>query len=217
MSKLSDIVLMFFAFSCVVAGIILVVTESTNGGSIDPAPVPVPVIVPVPAPVLDPDCDSECKEWVRKHNYYRDVSHPLTWDSELASQARDWATELNNIAGDDCKYGVSPPHGKLKNAKCVENQCGQNVACRTIGIKSPSFAMDNWYLECKDYNNSTKPYSNTLNKKVGHYTQMVWKDASKLGCAIVGKVAVCNYDDGNVVGQYANNVPDPKTNICKSA
>ena len=65
-----------------------------------------------------------------------------------------------------------------------------------------------WYDEVAMYNFTQPGFSSAT----GHFTQVVWKATTKVGCAIVisskGKViGVCHYtSSGNVAGQYKSNV-----------
>ena len=84
-------------------------------------------------------------------------------------------------------------------------------------IKQTKAAInDAWYGEIKDYNFSNPGFS----EATGHFTQVVWKNSKRLGCAWNQKTCksnnlnfykfVCEYDPpGNVGGQYAANVPRP--------
>jgi uncharacterized protein YkwD len=65
--------------------------------------------------------------------------------------------------------------------------------------------VDAWYDE--------KSYYNPSSPAASHFTQVVWKSTTKLGCAkitcdnIWGQYTICSYDPaGNVGGQYAANV-----------
>lgn len=44
-------------------------------------------------------------------------------------------------------------------------------------------ATENWYLEIKDYDFNNKGMPTEFHK-VGHFTQVVWKKSTKLGCGI---------------------------------
>eukprot|EP00961_Rhodomonas_salina_P022602 303698-Rhodomonas_salina.1 len=49
---------------------------------------------------------------------------------------------------------------------------------------------------------------------IGHFTQVVWKGSTKLGCGSAscanGQIVVCQYDPtGNFIGQYSANVDEP--------
>ena len=65
-----------------------------------------------------------------------------------------------------------------------------------------------WYDEVKNYNYNNPVFSGST----GHFTQVVWKSSTKLGCGIGvasnnNIYGVCNYSPpGNVQGQFALNV-----------
>ena len=70
-----------------------------------------------------------------------------------------------------------------------------------------SYASYSWYSEIKDY--SYGPLKNDSNfYKIGHYTQMIWKNTTHVGIASAisktGKVYVVAryYPAGNYIGQY---------------
>lgn len=71
-----------------------------------------------------------------------------------------------------------------------------------------------WYDEIQIYN-FNKPGFSSL---TGHFTQVVWKDTTRVGCAQLasngskgGVYTVCNYmNPGNVQGLYKKNVKKPK-------
>lgn len=75
---------------------------------------------------------------------------------------------------------------------------GENLAA---GYSTPAAAIDAWYEENTVYNYAAGMFSSTT----GHFTQMVWKGASKVGCGIVtcngaggtpGDFLTCEYDTG---------------------
>ncbi|KAH8826252.1 CAP domain-containing protein [Flagelloscypha sp. PMI_526] len=112
----------------------------------------------------------------------------LTWDDGLAASAQAWANQ--------CKFEHS--------------QSGENLAAGT-GSYSIEDALGSWAAE-------EPQYTGSFSSGAGHYTQMVWKGSSKLGCAVapscsgifdsgVAKYYVCHYDPaGNVEGAFASNV-----------
>ncbi|KAK5937199.1 hypothetical protein PMZ80_010499 [Knufia obscura] len=68
--------------------------------------------------------------------------------------------------------------------------------------------IDSWYSEVGSYDPNTE-------SGAGHFTQLVWKSTTKLGCAWGGKCDAggieyffyCEYDPaGNMGGVYAENV-----------
>lgn len=73
-------------------------------------------------------------------------------------------------------------------------------------------ALNMWYKEIGLYSYSNPRFSS----KTGHFTQMVWKDTQRVGCASskskkTGRIyIVCNYyPPGNVIGKFNENVQLP--------
>jgi hypothetical protein len=71
-------------------------------------------------------------------------------------------------------------------------------------------AVNAWYGE-EQYYNYNNPGFNSL---TGHFTQVVWKDTSLLGCAYkdCGNIIIvsCKYwPPGNVLGYFQTNVKVP--------
>jgi len=114
----------------------------------------------------------------------------LTWNEEIASYAEEWALQLaeedNSIhhrSGDN--YG--------ENISWISNMPDE---------LSEGVAMWNEEKEYFKY----KPIGNDWAKS-GHYTQVIWKNSTEVGCgSALSKSGafffVCNYDPpGNYVGQ----------------
>ena len=139
----------------------------------------------------------------------------LTWDPALAASA------FNDV-GKTCNFVHSNGH------------YGQNLALD--GAANPDVAQvaDRWYAwEACAYDYGKPAFS----ENAGHFTQVVWKAATKIGCALVstdhecprgipydaGKrtaksMLICNYDVGNIWGQYVDNVVKPlETLVCASS
>lgn len=93
--------------------------------------------------------------------------------------------------------------------------CGQNVfnalSSAEIGYKGLGQAVQSWYNEVKDFDNSAVESffkeGGGHTGVVGHYTQVVWADVSKIGCGYIYRVdasennlyketLVCNYCKG---------------------
>ena len=70
-----------------------------------------------------------------------------------------------------------------------------------------------WYDEHQFYDYQKSQFS----PEVGHFTQLVWKSTTRVGCAQVfaktakgGVYTVCNYmKPGNEIGQFRQNVKRP--------
>ncbi len=138
-------------------------------------------------------------EFVREHNKWRaDVgTSDLIWSEELASYSAKWAEEL----GKKCKMKHRPNSGKW------EQLYGENIYWTSAPTATPKQSTDAWGEEIEFYPKSVPfDYPN----KYGHYTQMVWRNTKRVGCAIVecgddkGVIIVCNYDpSGNWMEQKA--------------
>jgi len=128
---------------------------------------------------------------VDTHNFYREKhgAPPLVWDNKLASDAAQ------------CLRKQSYPPFHLEH--CGNN--GQNIAAAAPKMNPPS-GVTNWYNEIK-YTPGKKGKVTSFNYKTGHYTQVVWKSTSKVGCAKNQNFLVCDYSSpGNFAGRFAANV-----------
>ncbi|XP_028175734.1 venom allergen 5 2-like [Ostrinia furnacalis] len=127
----------------------------------------------------------------------------LVWDEELAEKAARWAE--NGL------FAHNPD--RTVPSKRWE-QIGENVFYSTIyspvGSVVPNLAeaMNGWFSEFMNYN--FEPYSLEIAQAVGHYTQMVWAESTKIGCGISQKrengfvttLFVCDYGPtGNFIGE----------------
>jgi hypothetical protein len=136
---------------------------------------------------------------------------PLTWDASLADSSSAYAsacvkghaTGLNDI-GENLYYTAS-------SAKI------------SIDPALAKAAVDSWYSEVANWDFATSASKGT--GMTGHFTQVVWKSTTKLGCGAAscpnilmgGKTwpdlvfIVCRYNpSGNWEGEYADNIPPKK-------
>ncbi|XP_065657273.1 uncharacterized protein LOC105846266 isoform X2 [Hydra vulgaris] len=125
----------------------------------------------------------------------------LVWDSKLAVEAKDWATQIAKAGG--LKHSSSSNYG--------ENLYYQWSSAKIDEKNALEKAVESWYSEIKDYNLRTHKSSGTT----GHFTQVVWKSSIKLG---VGATSVSQnggyavyvvgryFPPGNYVGEYEKNV-----------
>ncbi|XP_073999973.1 salivary antigen-5-like [Rhodnius prolixus] len=125
----------------------------------------------------------------------------LTWSSDAALQAKAWAS--------GCDFMHNSPKTKKTN-----KPMGQNIYMKSStekGTLESSFKkyipemVKGWYDEVKLYN-----YGDPFSAATGHYTQIVWKSTTKVGCGYsyyedngwYTGYLVCNYSPaGNWYGQ----------------
>lgn len=121
---------------------------------------------------------------------------PLEWDEALARNAQGWAQVLAASG----RFEHSPP-GQRRNQ-------GENLFMGTTGYY-PVPAMIGAFLdERSDFAPGVFPAVSRSGSwhNVGHYTQIIWRDTRRVGCAIArgrrDEVLVCRYwPAGNVMGQ----------------
>lgn len=113
----------------------------------------------------------------------------LTWSSELETYAQNYA---NNY---DCSGNLIHSGGPY----------GENLALG-YGIEG---AVQAWYDEISDYDFANPGFS----ENAGHFTQLVWKSSTQVGCAIKscggswGDYVICSYNPaGNFIGDFPSNV-----------
>lgn len=147
----------------------------------------------VTAAEIAPDPDSA----LAAHNRWRqqvDVA-PLAWSAELARSARDWAAEL-------AERGCPLEHGN--------SDYGENLYLGWSSDAAPdqpvTTAVTAWAGERKFYDYASNRCA--AGEQCGHYTQIIWADSKRVGCASARCTAehrqiwVCRYDPpGNWVGE----------------
>merc|ERR1712008_159805 len=177
----------------------------TGGSAPSPAPNP-PSPAPNPpstnpspsSPTPGSSLSTEMQAALDEHNRLRAKHHApdLVWDDALASQAQSWAGH--------CTW----EHSTLGN--------GENLWAG-YGNAFSGAAVKSWYDELTNpgYDFSKPGFSHGT----GHFTQVVWKSTTRLGCAVhvckplqpmgwnPGNFFVCEYSPpGNYRGQFAANV-----------
>jgi hypothetical protein len=117
----------------------------------------------------------------------------LTWSADAASKAQEWASQCNFVHS----------QGQL-------GDFGENLAAGTGDYTIP-MAVKDWTDEASQYDPANPQFS--------HFTQVVWKATTQLGCAVAtcngifdasfgpAQFYVCEYYlPGNVEGEFAQNV-----------
>merc|ERR1719316_720815 len=152
--------------------------------------------------------DSDMQQTLQYHNMYRCMHGvpPLTWDDDIAANAQAWA--------DGGIWGHSPGDTRQINGQGV----GENLAWGTS--MSGRKAVRHWYDEIAytdPFGLATGMYGKN-GQPIGHYTAVVWKATTKLGCGKAGAnvngnwgtYVVCQYGPHpNIGGAFAENVLAP--------
>jgi uncharacterized protein YkwD len=149
-----------------------------------------------------------------KHNGYRTTHHSpnLVVSSSINNTAQTWAQYLAT-------------NGLFQHSTASQrNNAGENLyvyyttATSVDAATLANSAVKSWYDEVSAYNYNSPVFSSAT----GHFTQVVWKNSTQLGCGAAQGTktmngtkynafyVVCNYAPaGNVQGQFAANVLKP--------
>ena len=119
---------------------------------------------------------------------------PLAWSEALACGAQAWGEHLANIGGRTLAH--SAPEQR--------DHAGENLWMGSKARYSLQQMIGSWADERRFYNGA--PIGNSNFQAVGHYTQMIWRQTTKVGCEIVGSratdILVCRYSPaGNIINQ----------------
>ena len=127
---------------------------------------------------------------------------PVTWDAILADSAYNYLSQC--VASD----GQLVDHNAARQADYEAlggtGYVGENIYASTGNTVNPAAAVDSWMSEKPDYDYTTNNIS-----AAGHYTQVVWRNSVRIGCAIVNCPSVkfnntilCDYaPGGNITNQ----------------
>ncbi|CAI1551143.1 hypothetical protein SEUBUCD646_0K02330 [Saccharomyces eubayanus] len=129
---------------------------------------------------------------VNEHNTKRALhkdTGSLTWSDTLATYAQNYADSY------DCSGNLVHSGGAY----------GENLA---LGYGTTA-SVDAWYNEISSYDYSNPGFT----EDAGHFTQVVWKGTSQVGCGLKscggqwGDYVICSYQNpGNYIGEFAENV-----------
>jgi pathogenesis-related protein 1 len=148
--------------------------------------------------------ENEQTEMVTAHNKWRtEVGIPdIKWSATLADTAQAYADTLKVTQG--CKGVHSGAPGLGENLYWASALKYSDGTTKIQNI-TPTQGTDKWGSEKQNYTYSTNTCA--TGKVCGHYTQIVWKNTTEVGCgkavcADNTQIWVCNYTpQGNVVGQ----------------
>jgi len=120
----------------------------------------------------------------------------LAWSDKLAADAAVWAAHLAELG----RAVHSTPGERIGE--------GENLWQGTAGAYGPEEIAGGWIAEKKDFVYGKFPAVTRVGgwQVVGHYTQVVWRRSTELGCAKASgggwDFVVCRYSPaGNMVGE----------------
>lgn len=133
---------------------------------------------------------------LKQHNAYRSALQlpALAWSPALAADALVWAKHLAAI--DKGQHDMS-----------VRGKEGENLWWGTADSFSYADMVAMWGNEKNSFQYGVFPdVATSRSAMVGHYTQIVWKNTTSVGCALASNgttdYLVCRYaPPGNVIGE----------------
>jgi uncharacterized protein YkwD len=143
-------------------------TDPTGSTTSTPTPTPTGTTTSTPTPP-GAEPSGALNGIVAAHNAVRAAVNPapatalppVTWSDEDAKVAQDYAAK--------CVFAHNPNRGAR----------GENIYASGGTGRTPKEVVGNWASEAKNYNYA----ANTCSGTCGHYTQVVWRDSVKIGCA----------------------------------
>ena len=108
----------------------------------------------------------------------------MTFSAEAAKAAQEWSEKMNN-------------EGSMYHSSNSERPgCGENLAYYSLESYAygTDWATNAWYDEVNDpgYDFNNPGFSSGI----GHFTQVVWKGSTELGCGVAGPYVTCRYCNG---------------------
>lgn len=124
---------------------------------------------------------------------------PLTWDPALAAIAAAWAAQCIDT---EAPIGLIDHNPGRSNG--YPTYVGENIY-GAGGQASGTDAVALWVGEQVNYDHATNTCAS--GRVCGHYTQVVWRNTIKVGCALhdcpglqYGSSVVCDYGPGGNIG-----------------
>lgn len=138
-------------------------------------------------------------EILAAHNKLRaeaGVTEPLSYSPKLAKSAQIWANHLQRKHA--CQMQHSDTKGRYGENLYWASPLIWSDGRRELRKITPAEVISSWGKEKADYDYVSN--SCAAGAECGHYTQIVWRETTKVGCGF----AVCNGSQEQVwVCQYA--------------
>jgi pathogenesis-related protein 1 len=97
---------------------------------------------------------------------------PLAWSDDAAAVAQAWA--------DRCEFAHNPARGARGENLYASAPAGATTP-RDVVVGDPAADFDGWATESADFDHASNACAD--DKVCGHYTQLVWRDTLRVGCA----------------------------------
>ena len=169
----------------------LTATEFYNQYSSDPSAIPLPSCATSTSSLTQ----SEIQAIVLEHNRARkDADRFVTaglpplpamqWSCDAAAIAQEWADQTQGNQGHSSaewrqtKY--SERTGKQGDAASLGENLGWAASSNAEGLRPLVSSVTSWDNERNNYNHDTKACSGVC----GHYTQVVWRESTEIGCGV---------------------------------
>ena len=168
---------------------------------------------------LDANSQTAIRDLHNRERTAVNVNPPIpqvTWSESLARDAQNWADYLTQLNLRPYRGPQDPgdlaPHSDWR----TNGNQGENLAWGTKGAFTPAVLAQGWADEKSNcfpgcvipadgslQQSQTPPY-----RVFGHYTQMVWRDTTQIGCGFASDAnqdyLVCRYSpSGNYPGRAA--------------
>ncbi|KAK2752464.1 hypothetical protein FQN54_008126 [Arachnomyces sp. PD_36] len=168
-----------------------------------------------PAPAPAPPVDNSYKGRVLEHHNLHRANHSanaLQWDENLVASAK--------MLANSCVYGHNTEYGGGGYGQNI----GYGIGGQDVGRMITNLMYNDEFGYFENLYGQANPSMNDF-ESWGHFTQILWKDTTHVGCVTVPCASlqnadpnpsepipytVCNYSPpGNYAGEYAKNVARP--------
>lgn len=169
----------------------LTAAEFYNQYSGDPSAIPLPSCATSTSSLTQ----SEIQAIVLEHNRARKDADrfvatglpslpAVQWDCDAAAIAQEWADQSKGNQGHSTNQWRETEYSERTGLQGVAASLGENlgwaVSSNAAGLQSLVSSVTRWDAERNNYNHDTNACSGVC----GHYTQMVWRESTAIGCGV---------------------------------
>lgn len=165
--------------------------EFYNQYASDPSAIPLPSCATSTSSLTE----SEMRAIVLEHNRARKDADrfvpagmpalpAVQWNCDAAAIAQEWADQTQGNQGHSTsewrETQYSERTGLQGGAASLGENLGWAVSSNAEGLRPAVSSVTSWDGERNNYNHDTKACSGVC----GHYTQMVWRESTAIGCGV---------------------------------